>query len=495
MSNLIDTLSAHLDHLDQDPSMPLDQKLFSECSLVLPRSLPKDSLTPIASKLASLVIRLTTDPTPAIDLLLILLSTHTYAEITALAPHIDFASGLSVDAAPFNALILHIIDTAADSHTDALDLIRGPCICRELCTLWMNTEDIGIADKCSKVLLKLLNTEKDSADEQEMPIWHTILSANNVDYFMHTCSMSVRKCEMDEAEQSIAQGRLLGWLLDLVRTRQSFITQGLRSKKLYPANSAYHLLTFALDMVDEEKDVLMHVCLLQFMTGLLLIRSDGDNADTLSPTFELLVPSFVQDNTMHLYLNPEDLDFDPLDLSLLRPEAARFVAAYASMYPKHFSESGTMSQVLTRLKDNFDISPGQWASQSVPLADLHVLSSLPRESLLPPKVGRTFQGSPVALLPTKTTHPAVLDTLATIFHGPLDDKTAVFPVVSPMVDHVDTEAQAETDAAKRLYQLYLSYNPRMHQDLELHARTLAVPELAVAAERLQHAIKTARWAL
>lgn len=151
--------------------------------------------------------------------------------------------------------------------------------------------------------------------------------------------------------------------------------------------------------------------------------------------------------------------------------ACNYIASYAETYPEHFQASSMASQVMARLSEALDLTPSRWAHAESPKHDLHLIASLPRTVLLP---RGDFSSSPLSLLPSKATNPDVLQTLATIFHGPSRVQEIVYPSESPMqgVEPGASTAKA-TATARTLYYLYLNANPRFWADLISHAETVS----------------------
>lgn len=176
--------------------------------------------------------------------------------------------------------------------------------------------------------------------------------------------------------------------------------------------------------------------------------------------------------------------------------SAHYLAAYASDYPEHFVNSPAKDRTLLRLKQSLDMSPSRWAHTDSPKHDLHIIASLPRRSLLPSRgVGQAaWNTSPLSLLPSKSTNPDVLDTLALIFHGPVQEEIT-FPSRTPSSTVTTSpESRSEAQSAQALYYLYLNYNPKLFEDLVKHAETVALEPHALAAINVIASIITANWA-
>ena len=159
-------------------------------------------------------------------------------------------------------------------------------------------------------------------------------------------------------------------------------------------------------------------------------------------------------------------------------------------------KSPIKDRTLSQLCQALDLSPSHWAHAASPKHDLHILASLPRASLFP-RSGAGPSGwssSPLSLLPSRATNPDVLDTLASVFHGPVSQEVLTFPLHSaePPAVH-QPYIQSEAQAARALYYLYLNNNPRLYDDLVKHAETVALEPDALAAINVITSVATAQW--
>jgi hypothetical protein len=117
---------------------------------------------------------------------------------------------------------------------------------------------------------------------------------------------------------------------------------------------------------------------------------------------------------------------------------------------------------------------------------------MPRKSLLPNGDGSgTWNSSPLSLLPSKSTNPDVLNTLATVFHGP-EKQVVNFPPSSPLAAEGDG-GKTDAAAARALYFQYIANNPRFWNDIATHADTVALMDLALSAVSCLTAVITANW--
>ena len=211
----------------------------------------------------------------------------------------------------------------------------------------------------------------------------------------------------------------------------------------------------------------------------------------------------MHQRTTSYWLLPNDPSHDPADLSFLYGPSAQYVAAYAYNYPEAFLNDANKTSVLHRLSRAFSISASQWGQGQSPKHDLHVLVSLPRIALLPQmQMGIGQQASPAFLVPTKNTNPDALNSLARIFHGPLEDKEAINRSPQGTTEsiglgsnqQVRSESQNQAAAARVFYTLYFAYHEMLFVDLVDHANIIALPDKALAAINVISSIASASWA-
>jgi len=209
-----------------------------------------------------------------------------------------------------------------------------------------------------------------------------------------------------------------------------------------------------------------------------------------SPALEFLVARGHHERTTLYYIQPDHPSHDPIDKSFLYGPAADYVASYVSAYPQYFTSNvytQARDQLIAKIKSALEVPASKWAHAYSPAEDLHVLASLPRPYLA--SLGST---SPHLSLPSRASNSDALNTLATIFHGPILVNTIMFP---PRVDSTGTNGhdEAEVRAAGELYNSYVSRNTSFWTDVTTQADTIALVEPALAATNLIKAVVTAPW--
>lgn len=493
----------------QDSTIPLETRLFDEAELVLPKQLQGPPAVPVIQSLVALLATLQQDPTPAVNLLLKLLEPFSYTDIISLGTEsLPWTDGLVVGEhmVSYNRLMLTLLEKATTKPSDAAHVASMLDTMLALVKLWLCTSDTGIASQASRLLIDLLRIDREIVRDPDAPVpsggqgmvWKRIFGDRNVygAIFEAASLTGPSKMDLSKNQRTLAQARLMEWLPTVGAMDWSAISRNHHEdvEKAYGVKES-GLLEFAtLRMVDYKDDVLMHRCLVDFYSDLLKATKDVDSAmgsGTNSPALRYLIAQGVHARTVAIYLQPPGTPVDPVESMFLYGPAANYIATYASSYSDHFIASQLPKQVIERLRHAFDLSPAKWAHADSPKHDLHVAASLPRAALLPSGPA-TWSTSPVSLLPSRSTNPDVLNTLATLFHGP-EKRILTFPAHSSLPTNQDDAEAIEAAAARSLYYSYITANPRFWQDIATHADTVALKDLALSAINVFTAVITANW--
>lgn len=495
-------LSQNIQTVSEDPSAPLDVKAFEDAEMVLSRTLQGEERLPLIQALAGLLPTLQQDATPAINLLLRFLEDLSYTDVLNFGSEsLPFVDGLAVGEhmTSYNRLMLTILSKATHKPVDAAHVASMLDTMLALVRLWLCTPDTGIASQASTLLLDLLKVDQSIQRVMDSPIqsggqglvWKRIFGDRNV-YAMlfEACSGNVTGLELSKSQSTLAQARLMEWLPAVAAMDWNVVSKSHHVDVEEKRDVKEGLLEFAaVKMVDYKDDVLMHRCLIDFYSELLhsMKPSGGSQSNgNDSVALRYLITTGLHARTIALYLQLPGTPVDPVDSMLLYGPAANYIATYASSYPDHFLISQMPKQINDRLTRVLNMSPGKWAHAESPKNDLHLVASLPRKALL----SGDWSSSPLALLPTKSTNPDVLNTLAVLFHGP-ERREIIYPRSKPASAPV--EGQPEAAHARALYYHYLSHNPRFWNDITTHANTVALKDLALAAINVLTAVTTANW--
>lgn len=332
MEVLIERLSAHLQDVQASPSTPLDQEMLLEAELVLPGNVSRQQSIALIAQASVLLESLQQDPTPLVNLLLRLLEPFSFGDILSFDPPVAFEAGLAVVdyMAPFNRLILTLLEKATYKSSDAAIVATQPATVLALVRLWLCTADTGIASQASSVLLRLLRVDQEvqASVDDHLPIkgqglvWKRLFGDKDVyeTFFAACCLNGASKLELSKSQRTLAQARLLEWLPAVGSLDWSCISRSHHADIESQHSSSGGLLQFAaLDMVDRKDDVLMHICLIDFYSALLMAvkESNPASAKTSSVSLEFLVSHGLHARSSAYYLHPRDPSHDPLDARFL----------------------------------------------------------------------------------------------------------------------------------------------------------------------------------
>lgn len=506
--NVYNRIREHTESLSKDPETVPNVRLFEEAELVLPdylkgtQQLWEKRQTLMRSLAGDLTDWRQQDPLPAVNLLIKLFDGFSWHQVCEFGTQsVPFKDGLQVGdhMVAFNKLMIALLLKATTTAADVAHAAGMLEAMQALVRLWLCTSDTGVAIQASRLLLDLLRVDRQvqPLPEAQAPVggqglvWKRIFGDRDVYnvFFESTSLTGPCSDKMSKNQKTIAQARLMEWLPQVAAMNWNAVTRCQHPDIEARYGTKNGLLDFAiLQMVDYKDDVLMYVCLVDFYSNLLhATRSLPVAAGTPTNSMGLayLVANGIHARTIAIYLGPSELD--PVESMFLYGPAANYIATYASRYPQHFLASQLPRQVTQRLSKALELTPARWAHAESPKHDLSLLASLPRKALLP------FASSPASLLPSKSTNPDVLKTLATIFHGP-EPKAIVYPRSSPLhLQNGDQSEIQEAAAACALYYNYMASNPRFWNDIVNHADTVALKNLALAAINCLTAVITANW--
>ncbi|KAK5169454.1 uncharacterized protein LTR77_005430 [Saxophila tyrrhenica] len=489
-------LKANIEAVTKDAGESLDWRTFEEAELVLPKQLTAAEQTHIVYSLVAIIPNLQQDPTPAANLLVRLLQDYSYTDVLSLgSSNIPWTDGLAVGEhmVSFNGLMLNLLEKATVQLTDAAHVASMLDTMLALVRLWLCTPDTGIASRASKLLRRLLEVDREIQSDPGAPVrggqglvWKRIFGDRNIygTIFEATTLSGPSSLKMSKNQRTLAQARLLEWLPTIGSMDWSAIARSHHDDIESTYGVKEGLLEFAaLRMVDYKDDVLMHRCLVDFYSELLLSNrasSAGVASATDSPALRYMIASGLHARTGAIYLQTPGSSADPLEAMFLYGPAANYIA---TQMPK---------QVTDHLHGALDLSPAKWAHAESPKHDLHLMASLPRQALLPAgSTAAQWNQTPLSLLPSRSTSADVLNTLATILRGP-DEEPMIFP--GGWVTEVDDGVrQTEAAAARALYYNYLSHDQRFWNNIATHADTVALKDLALSAINCLVAVTTAKW--
>ena len=293
-SDLLEQLKYHISNVQQDPTIPLDEKLFEASNTFLAPNVTPDVSTHLVQVLAGLISTLQQDPSPVTHLLLRLLAPFSFSDILSFDFPVDLVAGLNSTAPPFNLLTLSILGKATASSNDAAVLATKPAVVLALVQLWLSTPDTAIADKAGQAIFGLLKADGQTPDHvggitinqagsNQGLVWRRIFGDRDVySLFYACCSLETSHpdIQLSKRQKSLAQARLLQWLPRIASLDWDMVTRNHHPdvEELYGLKSTDRgLLQFAAcSMVDHRGDVLMHMSLINFYGDLLeQVRMSG----------------------------------------------------------------------------------------------------------------------------------------------------------------------------------------------------------------------------
>ena len=506
--SILDKLNQSISATANDPAVPLEQRTFEEAELVLASTLSANESLQLVSSLSSLLPTLQQDPAPAVNLLLRLLDKYSYGDILQLGS-IPFTEGLAVGnhMASYNLLIISILKKATSNAADTASVAGMLDTVMALVQLWLCTRITGVATAAQQLLLDLLRIDQEvrTGPDTHVPtggqglMWRRLFGDRDIyRVYFEACSCLTpvnHGFGLSRNHRTEAAGRLMEWLAEVAKMDWNVVSRSHHPDIEQEYKSEGGLIGFATSNMVEKDDILLYRNLIDFYSAILAATKpeavEIGSSSTDSAGLRYLIASGVHASTIAIYLQTSGRSVDPLESTFLYGPAANYVATYASLYSEHFLASQLAEQVKARLRVTLDQSPSRWAHAESPKHDLHLLASLPRSALL--STGN-WQSSPLSLLPSKATNPDVLNTLATVFRGP--DRDITFRLGSSSGSAAPSaRSLKEAAEARALYFYYVANNPRLWQDIAMHADTVALKDLALSAINVLSALSTANWSV
>lgn len=403
-----------------------------------------------------------------------------------------------------NLAALSLLGKACAKAGDAGIVAASPQVVAALIHLWLCTPDTEVARKALWVLTGLLRIDITTSLKDDIYMggtgtkrrgqglmWRRVFQDKDIyALFFSICSLTTSgpPDQPSKREKTIAQSRILDFVL-IYRNFEQVTTSQLPGVEAKYGVKTGGLLDFvAIHMVDYKDDMLMHATLMDFFTHYLRGESPGlwpdleDDSFDSSDAISFLISKGLHARTLSYYTRPDT--HDSLDITYLYPRAADYVAAYASHYPSQLLQSsqGDAEKIIERLSKVLSRWPSSnWAHGKPPTSDLHVLASLPRAILT-----RDPSTSPFFDIPVNPPNMDALNTLATVFRGPLLGATTGTPGAS-------RQTKEEAAAARALYFYYLKANPSFWARIASTAEIVALKETALAAINVIDAVVGANW--
>ncbi|KAJ9142959.1 hypothetical protein NKR23_g6854 [Pleurostoma richardsiae] len=313
----VDELDQHLDELTQDPTLPLNAKLFDDVELQLTESNIPALIPRLLPKLTTLLKQYPSDPAALASLSTKLLGPLSFTQVLSLASADSLIQALRSPAPSANLLAMSVLHKAARSHDDAATLSTMPDLLAEFLRRWLAAPQVEVGERGGRVLGDLLDIDcelpppppppRDTNDpllqqrQQQLilrtapgqgKMWRRLLHDKDIFHLIVAlCSARDAETAASPRQLSLAQGRLLRVLPRLAVLNLA----PLASSELTPSNEG--MLHFAaLHMVDTS-DALMHLSLVDFFEALVSVtRVAEPRTPYLTETLRALLRSATEDD-------------------------------------------------------------------------------------------------------------------------------------------------------------------------------------------------------
>ncbi|KAJ5665064.1 uncharacterized protein N7477_007512 [Penicillium maclennaniae] len=506
-----DALKSHLTKVQEDPSTFLDVTLIDRLKVQLLESTDPVVPATLLSQISALLPVLQEDPEPLTTLAIKATNYFSFTDLRAVDPPINLVAGFKAPSPPINLLALSLLAKAGQASSDAAIVAGDSELVAALVELWLSTSSTAVAQAALDALWALLEVDLASPLEKgeyeqtsedghagQGLMWRRLFTDKDVyGILFGLCSLqNGAPGELSKRERTVAQGRLMVFLVKAGRLRWDIISKS-HVSEIETEYQSKSLLHFAACRMVDQSDVLMHMTLLGFFRDVLEIdapglaaRSSVQSTSTFSsPALDFLISENLHSNVLEYYLNESKLD--SVDLVYLSGPIMAYMAKYAEAYPNHFLQSSptVLEGVISRISRALAIPSIQWAHGEVPTGHLTILASLPRVLLI--EAGKNGS-NPLLSIPTNPPNEDALNTLGRVFHGPARTH------VSDSMD-LDSSGQTPTDwhheaaAARMLYFQYLNSHSTFWTDVVAAADLLAMKEVALAALNFIRAIVMAKW--
>ena len=469
----------------------------------------------------SLLPSLQQDPEPLVRLIIKLLQPLSFTEALSysLTPS-SLAEALSSASSSISLLAVEVLSKAAESASDTAVVAGMRDVVAELVVAYLSHE-IDVSSAIGRLIERFLTIDRKEGDGPGANVsmigvdddtgarargqglmWRRLF--DDRDIYSKFFSLTSHGPSSEKRQRSLAQARLLALLPPLAALDFAAVML----PHFPDVESAFGLergkeglLQYAArHMIDYEEDDLLHMALIDFCTSLLLsvtpeqaLRSSTFTAQHSSPALDFVTMTGIHSRIITSHLNSASPNSVLSKKTYLHGRSANYLATYAATYPEHIlrakvddRDTYLIDVIDAHLRRVLQHSLASRASDA-PSHDLHVMSSLPRVSLLPMlRDADCYDGldgrnpHPMKVLHSYGAHEEYFKTLATLFHGPTD---------------ADRHSLASEAAAARVFFLLYTHRfPNLFSVLASTAGMVALREKALSALGTIAAIITARWA-
>lgn len=413
----------------------------------------------------------------------------TFNRIIAIIPFAQLIAGLSASAPAVNMIALQLLRKAGDNKSDS-DIVAGnPELVTVLVNLWLCTPETGVAEMAQEVLLALLVIGGKAVHRrdllEESLIWRRLFRDKDVyGSIFALCSLKTigQEGQLSKNAKTVSQARLLGFL-------PKIDSEPIRNSQFPEVESEYGvidggLLKFATLHMVQLDDILMHVTFIDFMTQFL--SPNKTRFLGLHTALQFLIDHGLHRRVLSYYVEPRK--HSALDINYLYGPSAGYISMYSLVSGKQLLGSiPNITKIVSRLSEVLEAASAvSWTEAHSPTADLRVLTSLPRVTLLPNHEGN----SPLFLIPLHPPNPHAYRALSAVFRGPSE---LYFGPANPHTESMVAQLFEEKSAARALYFLYLHRFPDFWVQTIKAANSVALPEVALAAIEMINSVVTANW--
>ncbi|KAH8769287.1 hypothetical protein BGZ57DRAFT_465959 [Hyaloscypha finlandica] len=327
-------LERHVQQLAEAPETALDAKLFDEVELQLNDTNIPPLIPRLLPSLTQVLLTYDKDPTILASLCMKLLRPVPFTQALTLASEDALIQALRSPAPAAAILAITVIEKAARSPSDTaiLSIMKG--VVEEFLRTWLGTPHVEVGEMATKALGDLLEVDCDRRTSatidtkmsglqiaSNMPpgqglLWRRIFQDRDIyNLLFSLCSfhtIGTGPGQLDERQKSLAQARLLRVLPRLAVLDFQTITRSHfpEIEGRYKIDQHGLLYFAAVDMVNKDEDMLMHITVIDFFAEFLDVMSMTElTKSTMDYLAALMKKVASTDET--LYKSLEAMALDP----------------------------------------------------------------------------------------------------------------------------------------------------------------------------------------
>ncbi|KAK3389457.1 hypothetical protein B0H63DRAFT_99256 [Podospora didyma] len=329
----LDELDRHLDDLVQDPTLPLNAKLFDDVELQLTETNIPPIIPRFLPRLTIILKQYTGDPTILASLAIKLLGPVSFTQILSLASEESLIQALDSPAPAANLLAMTVLHKAAASPGDAALLSAMAPLVASFIRRWLAAPQVEVGQKGGKVLGDLLDVDcelpppppgaaggLDTSTEivlRKSPgqgkMWRRVFADRGIyALLVALCAGRHADTSNDEHQQSLAQGRVLRVLPRLAALNLQAV-----SRSEFPASTSVRktnghassqpissprqgegLLQFAALRMVDKNDMLMHLSLVDFFEAFVTLMRVTEHSSYKVDTVRAILAQATADDAV-----------------------------------------------------------------------------------------------------------------------------------------------------------------------------------------------------